>query len=165
MRAIARMTEMLTLPSRIAVHTPFTVCMIATSTIAHLSACKYVLEGEDLQVARERIRVAMGALESFAEVWPRGKRVTRELKTVARELLSLAPASQGQGSSGDQSIQLSFLPLIESNSPYVNSADSIGVDPSDSFDFPLMEADISSNFGCNDWILRTGFSFDVTAQY
>lgn len=82
---------MLTLPIRLARHTPFNICMIATMTIAHLSACKYVFTGEQLKVARERIRVAMGALEVFAEIWPRAKRVVGEVKIVARTLLSLEP--------------------------------------------------------------------------
>ncbi|KAF2094421.1 hypothetical protein NA57DRAFT_13940, partial [Rhizodiscina lignyota] len=87
--AIERMTALLTLPTNMAAHTPFTICMVATVTIGHLSACNHVLKGEQLKIARERIRVAIGALEAFAEVWPRGKKVLREVKLVARELLGL----------------------------------------------------------------------------
>jgi hypothetical protein len=154
---------MLTLPGRLAVHTPFTICMIATSTIAHLSACKYLFEGEALQVARERIRVAMGALEIFAEVWPRGKRVAREVKTVAREILSLAPASEGYKPVQTQSIQLSYVPMLQGNSPHLGAAVVSDVDSSGYYGFPLMEADISTAFGGNDWALRIGYPFDVTA--
>lgn len=91
LRAIERIADMLTLPIRLARHTPFNICMIATMTIAHLSACKHVFTGEQLKVARERIRVAMGALEVFAEIWPRAKKIVCEVKIVARTLLSLEP--------------------------------------------------------------------------
>jgi hypothetical protein len=91
LRAIERIADMLTLPIRLARHTPFNICMIATMTIAHLSACKHVFIGEQLKVARERIRVAMGALEVFAEIWPRAKKIVCEVKIVARTLLSLEP--------------------------------------------------------------------------
>jgi hypothetical protein len=92
------MTYLLTLPIKLAVHTPFTIYIVATITIAHLSACKHVLRGKHLQTARERIRVAMGALGTFAEVWPRGKRVLREVKIIARELLEL-PLDAGSSAS------------------------------------------------------------------
>jgi hypothetical protein len=91
LQAIVRMTNTLTLPTNIAKHTPFAICMIAATTIVHLSACRFVLKGEQLGVARERIRVAMGALGTLAEVWPAGKRIVTEVKTVARELLNLSP--------------------------------------------------------------------------
>ena len=103
MRAIERMTDLLTMPVRIGVLTPFTSCMIAKVTIAHLSACRFVLreQPEQLKVARERIRVAMGALEIFAEVWPKGKATVSEVKTIARELLSLGSPGSSGGSNGN----------------------------------------------------------------
>ncbi|GJN72435.1 hypothetical protein PLICBS_006508 [Purpureocillium lilacinum] len=89
--AIEQMTKLLALPTNMSLHTPFTICMIATITIAHLSACKYRLRGPQLQLGRERIRVAVGALETFAETWPRGKKVLREIKIIAKELLRIGP--------------------------------------------------------------------------
>jgi hypothetical protein len=165
LRSIERLTDLLTLHSRIAVQGPFTICQVATSTIAHLAACKHVLEGDALQVARERIRVAMGVLEIFAEVWPRGKKVVKEVKTVARELLSLAPAAEAGKPTANQNVPVSFVPLIKNNSPPVNTESYTGVDSSGYFDFPTMEAQMNSTFVCNDWGARSGFPFDVTAQY
>jgi hypothetical protein len=121
-----RIADMLTLPIRLARHTPFNICMIATMTIAHLSACKYVFTGEQLKIARERIRVAMGALEVFAEIWPRAKKVVGEVKIVARTLLSLEPRPR-QASIGVVSPKLldpsprprhlSINPISQSQSP------------------------------------------------
>jgi hypothetical protein len=109
------MTNLLTLPTEISLHTPFTVYIIATITIAHLSACKFVLKEKELQIARERIRVAMGALESFADIWPRGKKVVADVKTIARELLRLVPENRsalpsedGTRKSSNPGIQTTF---------------------------------------------------------
>lgn len=85
------MTDLLTLLPHIERCTPFAICMIATVTIAHLSACKLVLRGRQLDIARERIRVAIGALETMGQVWPRAKKVSREVKIIARELLFAVP--------------------------------------------------------------------------
>lgn len=90
LQAANSLTELLTLPTRISVHTPFSICMVSSVTIAHLSACKNVFQGEQLQIARDRIRVAMGTLKAFGEVWPRGKRTHSEVQIIARELLGIS---------------------------------------------------------------------------
>jgi hypothetical protein len=119
--AIERMTNLLTLPTKVSLHTPFTICIVATITIAHLSACKYVLQGEALKTARERIRVAMGALETFAEVWPRGKRVVREVKIIARELLRLSPETAA-GSAGPSGLSSGLSSGVPSGPPSAPAA-------------------------------------------
>jgi hypothetical protein len=91
LHAIEKMTDLLTLPTDVTLHTPFTICMTATITIAHLSACKYVFKGRQLYIARERVRVAIGALETLGQIWPRAKNVVREIKTIAKELLFVGP--------------------------------------------------------------------------
>lgn len=112
--AIEKMTNLLTLPTKMLLHTPFTICMVATITIAHLSACKFVLDGKELQIARERVRAAMGALETFSEVWPRAKKVVTEVKTIARELLHLAPENRLTRPSEDR--------ILRIPNPYVETA-------------------------------------------
>ncbi|OAL42591.1 hypothetical protein IQ07DRAFT_525802, partial [Pyrenochaeta sp. DS3sAY3a] len=62
---------------------PFTICMIACCTIAHLVAYRSVLAPDDAKVARSRIRVCIGTLTSYATVWPRASKVLRELKSIA----------------------------------------------------------------------------------
>lgn len=168
---------MLTLPGRVILHTPFTICMIATITIAHLSACRHVLTGEALTLARERIRVAMGALEIFAEVWPRGKRVVKEVKIVARELLSLAPSSSSPSSSiAEKSVEMqsipdyNVVPFIHQNSPYLGSSSegyTTDIDASSGYiEFPMGDMNLDTAFPDNNgWGMRTGFSYDITAQY
>lgn len=133
LHSIETMLEILLLPSRMSSHTPFMICMISSATIAYLSACKHVFRGEQLAVARRRIKVAMGALTGFAEVWSRGASVLHEVKIIARTLLGVgsntssevaASASSYQGSSGggadtggDENMDLfSGLSLPHSNS-------------------------------------------------
>jgi hypothetical protein len=61
--------------------------MLAVSIIAHLSACSFVLSDEALAIARSQIRASIGALQSWEDIWPLGKRTLREVKTIAREVL------------------------------------------------------------------------------
>ncbi|KAK9236431.1 hypothetical protein V1525DRAFT_217702 [Lipomyces kononenkoae] len=97
LRAIERLDALLTLPTNIATHTPFIICMIANTAIAHLAACRYFYEGQQLQLGRERIRLTMGALKTLSEYWPMGKRTYQEVGIVAREILSLEDPSGRQG--------------------------------------------------------------------
>ena len=70
---------------------------MAVGTLAHLAACKCVLQGDALKIARERIRVVMGYLGCLDDVWPLGKRISREIRFIARELLSLEGAADYSG--------------------------------------------------------------------
>lgn len=63
------------------------ICMIACCTIAHLVAYKCVLAPHEANVARDRIRVCIGILKPYADIWPRAKKLLRELKIIARVLL------------------------------------------------------------------------------
>ncbi|KAF2476605.1 uncharacterized protein BDR25DRAFT_210137 [Lindgomyces ingoldianus] len=87
--AIEKLNGLLTLPTRLATHTPFIICMIANMTIAHLSACRYVFQEPKLSLEREKIRLNMGVLKMLGEYWPLGERTYGELGIIAREILSL----------------------------------------------------------------------------
>ena len=165
--AIERFTDLLTLPGRMAVHTPFTICMAATTTIGHLAACKHIFKDEQLKVARERIRVAMGALETMAEVWPRGKKVVREVKTVARELLSLEPVVDAAKQVEGMNLSGTDAQVIVNQSPIPDTNFCTGVSQTGYFDFPDAGMDLGSElrFDSNAYDVRCGFSFDVTATY
>ena len=86
---IERFDALLTLPTNILTHTPFIICMIANNTITHLSACRYFYQGQQLRLARERIRLSMGTLKTLGEYWALGKRTYQEIGIIAREILSL----------------------------------------------------------------------------
>ncbi|RYO74347.1 hypothetical protein DL764_010872 [Monosporascus ibericus] len=88
--AIRRMGDLLALPPTLSPQTPFLICMIANTMVAHLSACRYLFKGSALQLERERIRSSMGALRVLGEYWPLGRRTYREMGIVAREVLGLS---------------------------------------------------------------------------
>jgi hypothetical protein len=68
--------------------------MIANTVIAHLSACRFHYQGHQLKLARERIRLSMGALKVLGEYWPMGLRTYKEVGIVAREILGLKDQQQ-----------------------------------------------------------------------
>lgn len=163
LQAIERLTNMLTLPTSIGVWSPFIICIIATTTIAHLSACKFVLKGEQLTVARERIRVAMGALESFAEVWPGGKRTVREIKTIARELLCLGSAATPEMST-DNAAALSTTSQTRGGGLATEPDYYVGFDWSGYFNVPDLDTPQNLDLGDADLQNIAGYQFAIATQ-
>lgn len=110
LKSIEAQVRLLALPMRQVTHTPFTVCMIATGTISLLAACKFLLVGQKLAIARHQIRMSIGHLKSFANVWPKAERSLQEIQTIAREVLGRPPSQQNHvrpvevASNGDGSI-------------------------------------------------------------
>ena len=86
------------LPSSILLHTPLGICGITKATLANLSACAYVYNnrGDDRErggnlerssewkMARDRIRLGLGATKVLAGVWEGARGTERELKAIAR---------------------------------------------------------------------------------
>lgn len=60
--------------------------MIACCTIAYLVACKSGFTPEEVEVARSRIRVCLGTLKHYENIWPRAKNILRELRVIANAL-------------------------------------------------------------------------------
>ena len=87
--ALGEQFRILSLSNGFVQHSPFITCMLANSTIAQMSACLYFLKGEQLTLARERLRATMGILGEFARVWSLGGRTLRELKYIAQEAFRL----------------------------------------------------------------------------
>ncbi|KAK2616317.1 hypothetical protein QQS21_000751 [Conoideocrella luteorostrata] len=85
--------RLMTLPKRPFCHSPFTICMITTGTIPFLSACKFLLTGTKLSIAREQIRLTIGCLRSLAHVWPQGEKTVKEIQAIAREVLGLGASA------------------------------------------------------------------------
>lgn len=126
--AIDKLEYLLTLPTNISAHSPFIICMLANVTIAHLSACRFVLEGQKRAQCREKIRLTMGTLKRLSDYWTLGKRTYRELGIIAREILCLmdntpAPAPEPRP------------PLDERFSEGAVDLNSLGLLPGPDFDF------------------------------
>ncbi len=44
-------------------------------------------DAEETRAARSRIRVTLGTLKHYEDIWPRAKRMIRELKLIANDIL------------------------------------------------------------------------------
>lgn len=55
----------------------------------NLSACAYVLQGVEWYRTRDRIRLGLGGLKKFGEVWKVSRRIEKETKKIAREVFGL----------------------------------------------------------------------------
>ncbi|RSL40869.1 hypothetical protein CEP53_013111 [Fusarium sp. AF-6] len=85
---------LITLPVEAVQISPFTICMIACCTIAHLVAYKSALGPREADVARSRIRVCMGTLRHYEDIWPRAKKILRELKCIAHTIMEAVAIPQ-----------------------------------------------------------------------
>lgn len=84
LQAIRRQNQcLIILPLGSAQLSPFVICMVACCTIAHLVACKSALPKDEAEVARSRIRVCLGTLRQYEDIWPRAKKILLELKRIA----------------------------------------------------------------------------------
>lgn len=63
--------------------------MVTTGIIPYLSACKFVLSGRKLALARDQIRLTIGCLKSLADIWPQGSKTVKEIQQIAQEVLGL----------------------------------------------------------------------------
>lgn len=76
-----------TFPGEYTKLTPLTICGLTLAILAQLAACRLILQGEQLKVAREHIRLGIGAIKAMGEVWESAAASVRELQTIARETL------------------------------------------------------------------------------
>ena len=81
--------DLFALPSPIVMHTPLVICGLTLSILAQISACTFVLKGADYVAGRDRVRLGLGAVKEFSEIWLVGHKTMKEVKVIAREVLSL----------------------------------------------------------------------------
>ncbi|KAF5718823.1 hypothetical protein FMUND_4990 [Fusarium mundagurra] len=94
LQAIRKQNQcLIILPPGSAQLSPFVICMVACCTIAHLVACKSALPEDEAEVARSRIRVCLGTLRHYEDIWPRAKKILLELKRIANSILQTEMAT------------------------------------------------------------------------
>ncbi|KAF5679199.1 C6 transcription factor [Fusarium heterosporum] len=103
LKSVNAQIQLLALPVRPFHHTPFTTCMMSEGTLALLSACKYLLQGKALAIARDQIRLSIACLKSLAEVWPRTARNVKEIQTIARHVLGTKGGNTATGTTPSSS--------------------------------------------------------------
>jgi hypothetical protein len=81
--------KLYTLPTPILQHSPLGICGIVIFTLANISACSHVLSGPEWHRTRDRIRLGLGGLKKFGEVWKIGERTEKETKKIAKHVFTL----------------------------------------------------------------------------
>jgi hypothetical protein len=81
--------DLFALPSPVVLHTPLVICGLTLAILAQISACNFVLKGADYVAGRDRVRLGLGAVKEFSEVWPVACKTMKEVKVIAREVLSV----------------------------------------------------------------------------
>lgn len=81
--------KLITLPAPLIKHTPFFTCVITLAAIVHLSACSWLLTGDEGYLAKERIRLGVGALKTLGEIWGVADCVLMQVKGAARDVFAL----------------------------------------------------------------------------
>lgn len=77
-----------TLPCPIIKHSPLTNCGLSLFALANLSACAYLVEGEEWFRMRERVWLSLGMLKGFGGTWALSRRTASEAKGKARSVFS-----------------------------------------------------------------------------
>ncbi|KAK2594458.1 hypothetical protein QQS21_007804 [Conoideocrella luteorostrata] len=76
--------ELFTLTASPTTHTPFIMCMGSMATATHISACEYYLKGSEYAHAKDRVRVFLGVLKAFEDIWPQARKWSGEVKLMAK---------------------------------------------------------------------------------
>ena len=88
-------SKLVTLPAPLLKHTPFLAGVVTLACAVHLAACSWLLSGDEGFLAKERIRLAVGALRSLAGVWGVAAEVLAQVKAVARDVFRLESDAGG----------------------------------------------------------------------
>lgn len=112
--AAAKLSELILLPASLDEHTPFFICSIALVAMVNVAAYTSLLfdVGGLLALSKQRVVLAIGALNTLTSTWPIAARVCADVKDVARtafadlaaEPLCGGPAGEGTGDPSDESL-------------------------------------------------------------
>ncbi|KAB8542093.1 hypothetical protein FH972_025556 [Carpinus fangiana] len=96
LEAIEAVGRLLSVSSLHIRHSPIFICALALVTMSQVSACNNVLENgsQKYMAYREQIRLSLGVLRGHEQRWETAKRSVREVKRVARHLLSIPSSTQ-----------------------------------------------------------------------
>ena len=78
-------------------HSHFMVCIVTLASLIHISS--WVVTGEKDEVARQHVRLSIGLMKRFAEVWPIAMAVLDQVKNVVTEISTRT--SEDLSTSGD----------------------------------------------------------------
>lgn len=124
LRSVESQISLMALPSRPFNHTPFSTCMISEGTLALLSACKFLLRGTELAIAREQIRLSIGCLKNMGDLWPRTARNVSQIQTIARHVLGLESQTPSKDTPGSVHSRTSASETHETSTEATSSSNS-----------------------------------------
>ncbi|KAL1800354.1 hypothetical protein ACET3X_000696 [Alternaria dauci] len=81
-------TKLLAIPCALEKHNIFTMCITSQLAAVQVSACTYILDGHALSIARDRVRLSIGFLNTMATLWPLGKKMVKEVRAIARSCIA-----------------------------------------------------------------------------
>jgi hypothetical protein len=64
------------------------------ATLTNLSACAYVVNGEEWLRTRDRVRLGLGAMKTLGTVWALGRNAESGAKSIARSVFSMQRADE-----------------------------------------------------------------------
>ena len=79
-------TKLLAIPCAVEKHNIFTMCITAQLAAVQVAACS-MLEDFALSIARDRVRLSIGFLNAMGSICPLGKKMAKEVRTIARSSL------------------------------------------------------------------------------
>jgi hypothetical protein len=81
-------TKLLAIPCALEKHNIFTMCIASQLAAVQTSVCIYLLDGHALSIARDRVRLSIGFLNTMGTIWPLGKKMAKEVRAIARSSLA-----------------------------------------------------------------------------
>ncbi|UNI17034.1 hypothetical protein JDV02_003413 [Purpureocillium takamizusanense] len=133
-------------------HSPFTVCMLTTGTLALLSACKFILQDQKLAIARDQLRLSIGYHKAMAGVWTKAAKNLEEVQTIAREVLMLSPG-RPRGGNG-QRASPRFISSVATQPPNPQSmSPQMGANGQDAFSAGYLDVTNGLWDGSSDGLL------------
>jgi len=98
LKACDMQTRLLAIPCAIERHSVFTICIVASIAAAQIAACS-ILQDHALSIARDRVRLSIGFLNATGALWPLARKMAKEVRFVARRMLT-GPLSSSEVQSG-----------------------------------------------------------------
>ena len=89
LHAANEISKMTSLRVPLSVHTPCFICAISKAAIVHLPAYSLETNPQDAATIKERLQLAINALNTMGEFWPMAKMVKMQVAQYAREALSV----------------------------------------------------------------------------
>jgi nicotinate-nucleotide pyrophosphorylase (carboxylating) len=89
LKAAEMHTKLLSIPCTMEKHNVFSMCISAQIATTQISACNNLLEDHALAIARDRVRLSIGYLNTMGSMWALGKAMAKDVRAVARSAISV----------------------------------------------------------------------------